>query len=205
MSQVTAQETIFQNLGHLISLPSTFYAIAGKVQRIAELHEVIDELEADVKALKSTPSTASARHKTNTTTAAKSSTVEMQVEHDAAPPIEPSCISFEGVDIVSPAGECFAADVSFSVTQGAGMMVTGRSAAGKTSLVRVLSGPCIATTTIHSAKFGRYVGMVYECENGNDACANGVSIRFRAHRTLADAKWQRCSAYEWPSWPASPT
>ena len=37
---VTAQETIFQNLGRLISLPSTFYNIAGKVQRISELHEV---------------------------------------------------------------------------------------------------------------------------------------------------------------------
>ena len=114
------------------------------MQRIAELHEVIDELEADAKALQSTPSTASAGHKINTTTAI-SSTVEMQVEHDAAPPVKPSCISFEGVDIVSPAGDCFAADVSFSVAQGAGMMVTGRSAAGKTSLVRVLSGPCIAT------------------------------------------------------------
>jgi len=34
---VTAQETIFQNLGRLVSLPSTFYNIAGKVQRIAEL------------------------------------------------------------------------------------------------------------------------------------------------------------------------
>ena len=37
---VTAQETIFQNLGRLISLPSTLYNTFGKVQRICELHEV---------------------------------------------------------------------------------------------------------------------------------------------------------------------
>ena len=207
MPQVAAQETIFQNLGSLISLPSTFYNIAGKVQRIAELHEVVDELEADAKLSKNTLSTASATHRADDTKIA-ASTVE--VEQSAAPHGESLCISFEGVDVVSPGGDCFAADVSFSVLQGKGMMVTGRSAAGKTSLVRVLSGLCIAT--IISLTSQRACQPSVDCTLSSVlksrvcvcVCGGGLSFHLR-HRTLAGAQWQRYPACEWPSWPASPT
>jgi ABC-type uncharacterized transport system fused permease/ATPase subunit len=49
-------------------------------------------------------------------------------------------ISFEAVDIVTPAGECLAQDLSLSISRKTPLMVTGASAAGKTSFFRVLSG-----------------------------------------------------------------
>ena len=123
----TSMEVIFQNLGRLISLPSTFYNIAGKVQRIGELHEVLDEVIADQKETAPQEETASKERED----------AEMR-------------IAFEGVDIVSPGGDSFASAVSFDVQKTQGLMVTGRSAVGKTSLVRVLSGlwPTAAGTVV---------------------------------------------------------
>lgn len=123
------------------------------MQRIAELYEIIDELEADARRITaastigSTAASGSREIKSNSTTAA---VVDVQEGNGASSPVEPLCISFEGVDIVSPGGDCFAADVSFSVSHGAcaGMMVTGRSAAGKTSLVRVLSGESVVSLSV---------------------------------------------------------
>ena len=49
-------------------------------------------------------------------------------------------IRLAGVDLVTPRGEAIATDVSCCVTEEAPLMVTGRNATGKTSLVRVISG-----------------------------------------------------------------
>ena len=49
-------------------------------------------------------------------------------------------VRFEGVDIVTPRGENVAQGLSLSVTPESPLMVTGASAAGKSSLVRVLGG-----------------------------------------------------------------
>ena len=92
--------------------------IAGKVQRIAELHEILDEVISDQ----------------NKEAATKETNGDKQVDGQVQQ------IAFEGVDIVSPGGECFASAVSFDVQPQRGLMVTGCSAVGKTSLVRVLSG-----------------------------------------------------------------
>lgn len=104
--------------------------IAGKVQRIAELHEVLDEVIEDQKKLAAAKETK--RDKQD----------DGRVQH----------IAFEGVDIVSPGGDSFASAVSFNVQPNQGLMVTGRSAVGKTSLVRVLSGlwPTVAGTVVRA-------------------------------------------------------
>ena len=49
-------------------------------------------------------------------------------------------LSLRSVDIVTPNGEAVAKGVTVDVTDGKGLMVTGRSATGKSSLVRVLAG-----------------------------------------------------------------
>ena len=49
-------------------------------------------------------------------------------------------ISFKGVDVVTPAGECCVRDLDLEVTHGQELMVTGANATGKSSLGRVLSG-----------------------------------------------------------------
>ena len=109
-----------QNLGRLISLPSTFYSIAGKVQRIAELHEVIDELQLAAPPTP-TPATAAADVEASTTgDAAADSDGGSESTSTAEAAVGP-CISFEGVDIVSPGGDAFAKGVSFTVPQGAGV------------------------------------------------------------------------------------
>lgn len=49
-------------------------------------------------------------------------------------------ISFDDVTIVTPAGECIATGLSWEATPGRTMMLTGRSAAGKSSVVRAIAG-----------------------------------------------------------------
>jgi ABC-type uncharacterized transport system fused permease/ATPase subunit len=49
-------------------------------------------------------------------------------------------VEFKGVDIVTPRGANVAANLSIRVTPDTPLMVTGASAAGKSSLVRVLGG-----------------------------------------------------------------
>ena len=82
-------------------------------------HEVIDELESDATALNTQPQD----H-------ADAKAQQAQGDADGQ-----ACISFDGVDVVSPGGDNFAGKVSFKVAPGEGLMVTGRSASGKTSLV----------------------------------------------------------------------
>eukprot|EP01046_Picozoa_sp_COSAG06_P020283 COSAG06_NODE_1480_length_9321_cov_14.755042_4_plen_147_part_00 len=108
----------------MISLPSTFYNIAGKVQRIAELHEVIDELQLAATPTP-TPVTATADVAASTTgAAAAAAAADSDGGTESASTAEAVVgpfISFEGVDIVSPGGDSFAKGVSFTVPQGAGV------------------------------------------------------------------------------------
>ena len=104
----------------MISLPSTFYNIAGKVQRIAELHEVIDELQLAAPPTP-TPATAAADVEASTTGDAAADSDGGSASTSTAEAAVGPCISFEGVDIVSPGGDAFAKGVSFTVPQGAGV------------------------------------------------------------------------------------
>ena len=178
------------------------------MQRIAELHEVIDELQADARritaasSIRGTATSGSRENKSNSTAAAA---VDVQAEKDTSSLGEPLCISFEGVDIVSPGGECFATDLSFSVPQGAGMMVTGRSAIGKTSLVRVLSGASVASLLFRHRTAGIHVWvMIYSSGGQRRACAC-VSTLFSLDRAVANAQGARVPSDRWPSWPTSTT
>ena len=96
--------------------------------------QVIDQLEQDA-------ADADDFHwfEENLVTAGTATTPEVSLtgtKADESPP----CIRFQGVDVVSPAGDAFASHLSFKVGEAEGLMVTGRSATGKSSLVRVLSG-----------------------------------------------------------------
>jgi ABC-type uncharacterized transport system fused permease/ATPase subunit len=62
-------------------------------------------------------------------------------------------ISFDGVTIVTPAGECIATGLSWEATPDNTMMLTGRSAAGKSSVVRAIAGiweVVRGTVTVHN-------------------------------------------------------
>merc|ERR1711865_142692 len=53
---------------------------------------------------------------------------------------ESLCIKMEHMDIVTPGADCIASDVSFEVTEGKALMITGRGGTGKTSFARVIAG-----------------------------------------------------------------
>jgi len=62
-------------------------------------------------------------------------------------------ISFDAVTIVTPAGECIATGLSWEATPERTMMLTGRSAAGKSSVVRAIAGiwqVASGTVTVHN-------------------------------------------------------
>eukprot|EP01043_Picozoa_sp_COSAG02_P094517 COSAG02_NODE_30944_length_542_cov_0.914221_2_plen_101_part_01 len=47
-------------------------------------------------------------------------------------------VVMSGCDVVTPRGECIVSDLSFEVSEGQGLMVTGRGGTGKTSFARVI-------------------------------------------------------------------
>eukprot|EP01048_Picozoa_sp_COSAG05_P004915 COSAG05_NODE_279_length_12322_cov_79.874744_7_plen_121_part_00 len=87
--------------------------MSGKVTRIAELDEVMGEIEAEL-ALQ---------------------TADGRILDTTEP-----LVHFANVDIVTPRGQTMAAGLTLSVTPETPLMVTGASASGKSSLVRVLGG-----------------------------------------------------------------
>jgi hypothetical protein len=109
---------IFGSLGGLINLSGKISEWAGRIDRIAELQEVLDDVEAAAKATKLESAAAA---------------VGAGAEAAAAPKIELS-----SVDIVTPRGEAIAVGVSCEVAPGRSMMVTGRNATGQSAFVRVV-------------------------------------------------------------------
>eukprot|EP01052_Picozoa_sp_SAG31_P016796 SAG31_NODE_1126_length_9767_cov_5.580058_5_plen_87_part_00 len=84
------------------------------MKRVAELDEVLNDLEQSVS-----------------TTASGNASVT------ACDPEKPR-ICFEGVDIVTPAGECCLSGLNFEIVHGRELMVTGANATGKSSLGALL-------------------------------------------------------------------
>jgi ABC-type uncharacterized transport system fused permease/ATPase subunit len=93
--------SVFGALGQLLAWPERFAVLAGNVKRVAELDEVLTELEASVS-----------------TTASGEATVE-----DCGP--DKPRISFAGVDVVTPAGECCIRGLDVEISHGRELMVTG--------------------------------------------------------------------------------
>lgn len=121
-------QSLFGHMGIILRMSGEpFATLTGKVARIAELDEVMQEIENDLVA-----STASGR----------------VVGTD-----EP-VVTFDGVDIVTPQGKNLAESVNLTVTPDTPLMVTGASASGKSSLVRVLGG----LWPLHCGELTRPVG-----------------------------------------------
>ena len=99
--------SVFGSLGQLLAWPERFAVLAGNVKRVAELDEVLSDLEASVS-----------------TTASGEATV---ADCGAARPR----ISFRGVDVVTPAGECCLKGLDLEIEPGRELMVTGANATGK--------------------------------------------------------------------------
>ena len=124
---------VFSSLGQLLSWPERFAVLAGNVKRVAELDEVLSDMEKSIS-----------------TTANSGAVVE-----DCGDDLR---IVMDGVDVVTPAGECCVANLSVSLSHGQSLMVTGANATGKSSLGRVLTG----LWPLHSGK------LIRPCSEGQE-------------------------------------
>ena len=115
---------IFHNVGAALSLATRFAEMAGKIDRTAELQEILDELEDEDLELANL----------------KKLQEEAEAAKSGADGDESLCIKMEHMDIVTPGADCIASDVSFEVTEGKALMITGRGGTGKTSFARVIAG-----------------------------------------------------------------
>jgi energy-coupling factor transporter ATP-binding protein EcfA2 len=123
--------------------------VAGKTQRVAELQEVLDEIEADVahsigdQVLTKMPPIDQDRKCHSTDFYLHEAWPEAGGVHITGDGTERSVeakIRLDGVDLVTPRGDAIATAVSCEITQDKALMVTGRNATGKTSFVRVVAG-----------------------------------------------------------------
>ena len=169
--------SIFAELGAVMGLAESFATLAGRVQRVAEVQEVLDELEM------SYPETAigdthpdemyplprinkEVRRSHIPHTDGWGDCIELHernVDGVYLPLAYPECggehihgqidpetrkvqrdpnakIALVDVDVVTPRGEAMCSHLSVVVTPSDTLMITGRNASGKTSLVRVISG-----------------------------------------------------------------
>jgi ABC-type uncharacterized transport system fused permease/ATPase subunit len=97
----------------LLEFSDKVAAVSGIVVRIAEFNEVLDDLEVQ----------ASATNK------------EVSAANKDSP-----VVGYEGVDLVTPGGECLAKKISIKIEHGKSLMVTGPNAAGKSSFFRAMGG-----------------------------------------------------------------
>ena len=146
---VSMSGMVFAELGVLIGLAEKFATVAGKTQRVAELQEVLDEIEKDAvhsvgdEVLTKMPPIDADRKCHSTEMYLQEAWPEAGGAHITGDGSERSVeakIVLNGVDLVTPRGDAIATGVSCEITQDKALMVTGRNATGKTSFVRVISG-----------------------------------------------------------------
>ena len=164
---------IFAELGQVMKLAENFAALAGRVQRVAELQEVLDEIEQEYPEAERIGDThpdelyplpkvdkhARRAHEPHTDGWHDAIQLDERNSDGMYLPLaypesggkhihgddrdesqQPAEIRLEGVDIVTPRGQAICSNLSVTIAQGEGLVVTGRNAAGKTSLARVTSG-----------------------------------------------------------------
>ena len=112
---------ITNNLGQVLQLAAFIAEMAGKIDRTAEMQEVLDELE-DKEEL---------------------AEIEREKQRRARKGEEEVSVVMEGCDIVTPRGECIVSDLSLKVSEGQGLMVTGRGGTGKSKIFRHVLLVCV--------------------------------------------------------------
>ena len=118
------------NLGQAIALADRFAQVAGQIVRVAEFQEVLDEIEQqrEIDANKSVKDVSTQSSATGDYHGGK------------YVPVTEEKIVFKDVSVVTPAGECITHSLTAEITKNNALMLTGRSAAGKSSIVRCIAG-----------------------------------------------------------------
>lgn len=121
------------NIGQAIALADRFAQVAGQIVRVAEFQEVLDEIEEqqDLDRRKAA-NAADGQNKPDPGT--------FDYHGGTYAPTKEKKIVFQDVSVVTPAGECITHSLEAEVNKQNALMLTGRSATGKSSVVRCIAG-----------------------------------------------------------------
>lgn len=157
---------IFTSVGQIMNLVERMAELSGRLDRVFELQEVLDELEAETEAvgghvigdqvLTPCPPVDGPKRKAYKPWKECILLDKKNVDGHYLPLAWPESgfehvrgsksvhtnptISIDDVTLVTPRGQAIVSDLSVTVEQHKALMVTGRNATGKTSLVRAMAG-----------------------------------------------------------------
>jgi ABC-type uncharacterized transport system fused permease/ATPase subunit len=158
-------DEIFDSVGQIIALGERMAELSGRLDRVFEMQEVLDELEAEVSedcrvgdaVLTPCPPVDGPNRKGYKPWKQCVLLDENNAQGQYLPLAWPEAggehlsgaqgltetglhIALEAVTLVTPRGHAIASDLSVDITQGKSLMVTGRNSSGKTAFVRSVAG-----------------------------------------------------------------